>query len=156
MSVGIQWSFKLTPRKVFFSPPITLNSLQLPLLLLANQSGHLHAIESTNGATAWTVDCGTKMLESATRTVFPTTPRVIQQTGLMLFVRTDGCLFICNDLRNTSPSPQLVYRLPSETFSAPLALQLKPGTLAIFIGCRNDTINRLDVNLRSENHVEET
>ncbi|KAM7532468.1 hypothetical protein Aperf_G00000132752 [Anoplocephala perfoliata] len=150
------WNVTLTPRGGFFSPPIPLNSLQLPLLLLANQSGHLHAIESANGATAWTVDCGTKMLESATRTVFPTTPRVIQQTGLMLFARTDGCLFICNDLRNTSPSPQLVYRLPSETFSAPLALQLKPGTLAIFIGCRNDTINRLDVNLRSENHAEET
>ncbi|KAM3175861.1 hypothetical protein ACTXT7_007673 [Hymenolepis weldensis] len=145
------WSVILTPRGGFFSPPVPMNLNKCLLLLLANQSGHLHALEPANGTTTWTLDCGTKMLKSISRTVFPIAPRAVQQTDSMIFARTDGCIFHCENFEDNPPLPQLIYRLPSETFSTALLLQLKPGVLSIFIGCRDNTINRLDYNLSKSN-----
>ncbi|VUZ50436.1 unnamed protein product, partial [Hymenolepis diminuta] len=132
------WSVILTPRGGFFSPPVPMTLNKRLLLLLANQSGHLHALEPVNGTTTWTLDCGTKMLESFSRTVFPVAPRAVQQTDSIIFARTDGCIFHCENLEDGPPLPQLIYRLPSETFSTALILQFKPGVLSIFIGCRDN------------------
>lgn len=92
-----------------------------------------------------------QMLESTSRTVFPIAPRAVQQTDSMIFARTDGCIFHCENLEDGPPLPQLIYRLPSETFSTALIFQFKPGVLSIFIGCRDNTINRLDYNLSKSN-----
>nr|CDS34083.1 acyl coenzyme A synthetase family [Hymenolepis microstoma] len=141
------WSVTLNPRGGFFSPPVLLNLDKRSLLLLANQSGHLHALEPASGKAIWTLDCGTTMLDSSSRTVFPIAPQVVQQSDSIIFARTDGCIFHCENLEDNPPSPQLIYRLPSETFSTTLIRQFKPGVLSLFIGCRNDTINRIDFDL---------
>lgn len=86
-------------------------------------------------------------------TAFLTTPSVTlqeqqQRLPLLVLARTDGRLFICTGHARTPPVLHVVYRLPSETFSVPLLLHLEPNVVSILIGCRDDTVNRLDINLK--------
>ncbi|VDM19371.1 unnamed protein product [Hydatigera taeniaeformis] len=145
------WMATVTPQGGFFSPPVPLPHCP-PLLLLANQSGHLHALASTDSCLMWSADCGTVEQADGARTAFLTTPSIIlqeqqQRPPLVFFARTDGCLFVCVGHTRTPPIPHVIYRLPSETFSVPLLLRLEPNTISILIGCRDDTVKRLDINL---------
>lgn len=146
------WSISANPSGGFFSSPVLVLSPQLPVLLLANQSGHLHAIRPVDGNIMWTIDTSVVERSESSRTAFLTAPSVVPLSSqhfrsslAIVFARTDGCVFVCDD--SVEPTPHLIYRLPSETFSAPLVLHLEPSVLSIMIGCRNDTVNRLDVNL---------
>ncbi|VDK24091.1 unnamed protein product [Taenia asiatica] len=147
------WTTTVTPQGGFFSPPVPLPHYPA-LLLLANQSGHLHALASTDGSVTWSADCGDAERTAGAHTAFLTTPSVIlqeqqQRFPLVVFARTDGCLFVCVGHARTPPILHVVYRLPSETFSAPLLLHLEPSVVSIVIGCRDDTVNRLDINLKN-------
>lgn len=146
------WMTTVIPKGGFFSPPVPLPHYP-PILLLANQSGHLHALASTDGSVAWSVDCGGVERAAGAHTAFLTTPRVAlpkqpKQPPLVVFARTDGCLFVCMGHATTPPIPHVVHKLPSETFSVPLPLYLEPSLLSILIGCRDNTVTRLDINLK--------
>ncbi|KAL5107218.1 Beta-alanine-activating enzyme [Taenia crassiceps] len=145
------WTTTVVPQGGFFSPSVPLPHYP-PLLLLANQSGHLHALASADGGVVWSTDCSAVERTVRAHTAFLTTPSVTlqeqQRPPLVVFARTDGRLFVCVGHARTPPTLHVVYRLPAETFSVPLLLHLKPSVVSILIGCRDDTVNRLDISLK--------
>ncbi len=140
------WSIAPEPPSGFFSNPLPLPD-RPDLILLANQSGHLHALSATNQRIEWSIDFSQPDRINRSPTAFLTTPCIIQKNQLTIVVaRTDGIIFTCNLYGNRIP--QVIHQLPGETFSVPVGY-VEDDLLSIFIGCRDDNIYSLEMKLQT-------
>ncbi|VDD83121.1 unnamed protein product [Mesocestoides corti] len=143
---GPVWTVNPAPEAGLFSDPLLLPA-PLNLLLLASQSGHLHALSPIDGSIEWTVDFGKSERANNSRTAFLITPCIVNRNPLLIIVtRTDGTLFMCNIGEDAVRNSSVIYQLPKETFSVPCAVHLKKNVLSILLGCRDDTVNYLELN----------